>query len=165
MAVAAPVHVVDMELSPWRAVNDGVMGGISRGEMVSAGGGLRFQGALSLENNGGFASVWRSFDGDLGDARGVRLRVRGDGRRYHFRVRLDGGSDGVAWRATFNTDGSWQTVDLPFSDFVPTFRGRRVTDAGPVIPSAIRQLGFLVADGEEGAFQVDIRAIERLLSR
>ena len=42
----------------WRSVNDGVMGGLSRGSLriVAAGVGI-FEGEVSLENNGGFASV------------------------------------------------------------------------------------------------------------
>lgn len=42
----------------WQAVNDGVMGGVSDGRFkITADGTLEFFGTLSLENNGGFASV------------------------------------------------------------------------------------------------------------
>ena len=104
-----------MGLAPWRAINDGVMGGLSQGEMVAIDGGLRFQGVTSLENSGGFASVRRFVDADLGSAGSVRLEIKGDGRRYQFRLRTDDNYDGIAWRAVFDTDGSWQTIELPFS--------------------------------------------------
>jgi hypothetical protein len=42
----------------WQAVNDGVMGGVSDGRFkITDAGTLEFSGTLSLENNGGFASV------------------------------------------------------------------------------------------------------------
>ncbi len=160
--MAGPNASLDMNLGPWLAINDGVMGGISRGEMIETDDGLRFQGSLSLENNGGFASVRRPFDGELEGASGIRLHVRGDGRSYQFRIRLDNNFDGITWRNTFDTDGSRQTVDLDLEDFEPVFRGRLIADAGKLDTSRIRQLGFLLADGKAGAFQLDISAIEFL---
>ena len=54
----------------WQTVNDGVMGGRSDGRFqVNPEGNLEFFGMLSLENNGGFASV-RSLGTKLGLARG-----------------------------------------------------------------------------------------------
>jgi monofunctional biosynthetic peptidoglycan transglycosylase len=151
--------ILDMSPGPWQAINDGVMGGISSGRMEQSGDGLRFEGQLSLENNGGFASVRRPIDDDLSKATGVRLRVRGDGRTYQFRLRQDSRFDGVAWRAEFSTNGDWQTVTLTFDEFIPVFRGRRVPDAGPVVPAAIRQIGFMLADKTAGAFALEIRSV------
>jgi hypothetical protein len=151
--------ILDMSPGPWQAINDGVMGGISAGRMEQSGDGLRFEGQLSLENNGGFASVRRPIDDDLSKATGVRLRVRGDGRTYQFRLRQDSRFDGVAWRAEFSTNGDWQTVTLTFDEFIPVFRGRRVPDAGPVVPAAIRQIGFMLADKTAGAFALEIRSV------
>jgi monofunctional biosynthetic peptidoglycan transglycosylase len=136
------------------------MGGVSSGRMVAADQGLRFEGELSLENNGGFASVRRPVDADLSSSTGVRLRLRGDGRTYQFRLRLDNRWDGVAWRAEFPTTGEWQTIELPFDRFTPVFRGRRVPDAGPVVPADIRQVGFMLADKTPGPFALEIRAIK-----
>jgi len=147
---------------PWRAINDGVMGGVSSGRMVQSEDGLRFEGELSLENNGGFASVRRVIDQDLSAANRVRLQIRGDGRKYQFRLRQDGAFDGIAWRAEFSTTGDWQAVELAFSEFIPVFRGRRVPAAGPVVPASIRQVGFMLADKTAGPFALDIRSIELL---
>jgi len=151
--------VLNMSPDPWRAINDGVMGGVSSGRMVQSGENLRFEGALSLENNGGFASVRRLVDEDLSEATGIRLQVRGDGRTYQFRLRQDGRFDGVAWRAEFTTTGDWQSVDISFDDFVPVFRGRRVPQAGPVVPPAIRQIGFMLADKTPGPFALEVQSI------
>ena len=153
---------MDMNAEPWRAVNDGVMGGISAGRMVGAEDGLSFEGELSLENNGGFASVRRLVGQDLADAVRLRIEVRGDGRSYQARFRQDGRFDGVAWRALFETTGSWQTVELAFGAFEPVFRGRRVPQAGPLVAADIRQFGFMLADGKPGPFRLEIRSIEFL---
>jgi monofunctional biosynthetic peptidoglycan transglycosylase len=152
--------ILNMIPGPWQAINDGVMGGVSSGRMVQSADGLRFEGELSLENNGGFASVRRPIDNDLATATGVRLVVRGDGRTYQFRLRQDDRFDGIAWRAEFTTNSDWQTVVLPFNEFIPVFRGRRVPDAGPVEPAAIRQVGFMLADKTPGSFSLEIRSIE-----
>ena len=159
---AAILMIMVLEMNPgsWQIVNDGVMGGISSSRMVEADGVLNFEGELSLENNGGFASARRLVDADLSQAAGVRLEVRGDGRTYQFRLRQNDRFDGVAWRSEFTATAEWQTVELSFEDFVPVFRGRRVPEAGLVVPASIRQIGFLLADKTPGPFMLEIRSIE-----
>lgn len=159
-SIALMTISLDSNLQAWRAVNDGVMGGVSTGRMVKAEDTLRFEGELSLQNNGGFASVRRQVDQDLSRATMVRIQVRGDGRKYQFRIRHDGRFDGVSWRAEFTSSRDWQTLELPLDEFIPVFRGRRVPSAGPVDPSSIRQVGFLLADKQPGLFALDIRSIE-----
>ena len=146
--------------SSWQAVNDGVMGGVSAGHMIATGFGLRFEGVLSLENNGGFASVRRLLTRDLSAARGVRLSVRGDGRRYQFRLRADDHPDRIAWRIRFDTSPEWQSLQYDWADFEPVFRGRPVPQAGPMVPADIRQIGFMLADGKAGPFGLDIRSVD-----
>jgi len=145
----------------WFVVNDGVMGGMSSSDMVvTADGTGLFAGRLSLENNGGFASVRTAVRSDLTAFRGLALRVRGDGRTYEVRLRTDDRFDGIAYRAEFDTEhGEWMTVVLPFDRFVPTFRGYVPRDAPPLDPSAIGQLGLLVGDKREGAFRLEVRRI------
>ena len=150
----------DMDASAWRSINDGVMGGLSSGGMIQIEQGLRFTGEISLENNGGFSSVRRLAEQDLSGATSVRLEVRGDGREYQFRIRQDSQFDGVAWRALFTTGDQWQTVEIALDEFVPVFRGRTVAEAGPVVASRIRQIGFLLADKNDGRFALDVRRIE-----
>lgn len=151
---------IDMSVEPWRPVNDGVMGGLSAGRMVPVEKHLRFEGVLSLENKGGFASVRRLLEQDLASTESVRLHLRGDGREYQFRLRLDDRWDGIAWRAKFKTTGEGQTIDLTFTDFEPVFRGRKVSDAGFVVAARIRQIGFMLADKQAGPFGLEFRSIE-----
>ena len=68
----------------WQAVNDGVMGGASDGRFkITEEGTLDFFGTLSLENNGGFASVrTKPTDLDIETGDTLVVRVKGDGREY-----------------------------------------------------------------------------------
>lgn len=149
----------DDDAITWRVINDGVMGGMSRGDIqrTNRGTGI-FAGDLSLENNGGFASV-RAFLGarDLSRATGLEVRVRGDGRQYQLRLRTDDAFDGIAYSARFDTpDGEWTTISIAFDHFVPTFRGRLLRDVPPLDTSRIRQLAFMLADENPGPFSLEI---------
>ena len=147
----------------WQIINDGVMGGISRSEIAFTehGSGL-FQGVLSLENNGGFASVRQSGRSiDLSRYDGLQLQVTGDGRSYQLRLKTDNRFDGVSYRYRFTTKpGKQITVSAPFADFEPVFRGRIVPDALPLDPAKIEQIGFLIADQKAGPFRLEIEWIK-----
>ena len=149
----------------WIAVNDGVMGGQSRGMPRVENGELVFCGELSLANSGGFASV-RSVgrDFDLSDASVVVLRVRGDGRSYQLRLATDTRYRGVSisYGAEFQTTaGEWTESRLPLASLTPTVRGAHLR--GPPLDSSnVREIGLLIADKREGAFalKVDWIAVE-----
>ncbi|MEI6336075.1 MAG: CIA30 family protein [Methylococcaceae bacterium] len=147
----------------WLAINDGVMGGVSQSGIKPSplATGL-FSGQLSLENNGGFASIRRRADDyNLEDCMGIRLNVKGDGRTYQFRVKTDQQFDGITYRSLFTTDAQqWQTITLPFTGFCASFRGRPVPDAPALRPEHIKQLGFLLADKQPGTFCLEIDRIE-----
>lgn len=157
---SSPTRLMDMSIKPWLAVNDVVMGGLSSGGMAMLEEGLTFQGYLSLQNNGGFSSVRRATQESFAHSSGIRLTVKGDGRRYQLRLRQDRNFDGIAWRREFITDGSIQLVELPYAEFEPVYRGRTVANAGPLEPDLIRQIGFLIADKTEGAFSLSILKME-----
>ncbi|MGD2031426.1 MAG: CIA30 family protein [Gammaproteobacteria bacterium] len=147
------------ESQQWGSIDDGVMGGLSnsRLERTVEGTGL-FEGRVSLANNGGFASVRAALGPtDLSDFHGVRIRFRGDGKRYRLRFHSSAGFDGVAYQASFDTaPDEWQEVSIPFSDFRPTFRGRLLTDVEPLDTSSVQQVGLMIADRQEGPFRLEI---------
>jgi len=157
----------EADASQWTVINDGVMGGISRSDLrrTDRNTGV-FAGELSLENNGGFASVRAAIaPQDLSAFEGIEIRVRGDGRTYQLRLRTNDSFDGVAYRAFFDTrDGEWLTLVLPFADFLPTFRGRTLTDRPALDLSSIQQIAFMLADKTPGRFSLEIdhvRAVHR----
>jgi len=150
----------------WAAVDDVVMGGISRSRLEQGDGAAVFTGRLSLERGGGFASVRGPVvDADFSACAGIELRVRGDGKVYRLRLHDTGRLDGVAWQARFPTRaGEWQTLELPFPDFEASFRGRAVPDAPPLATGAIRQAGLMIAERQAGPFRLEVawaRGVER----
>lgn len=164
--VAQRKTITDFKHPPllrWTSVNDVVMGGVSDSLMqVSDDGKGVFAGHLSLENEGGFASVRAPLpENDFTGYDGIALHVKGDGMRYSFRVRTDMMFDGVVYRQEFDTVArEWMDVQLPFSDFKPSFRGRIVPDAPPLDPSRIFQVGFLISEKQEGSFRLEVKKIE-----
>lgn len=147
------------EAKRWAKVNDGVMGGLSDSELVfTPNGTALFQGNVSLKNYGGFASVRTvPFPYQLGGYEGVALRVRGDGHRYRLRFHTDPGYDGIAYQASFDTlPDEGRVVRVRFADCTPTFRGRQVPSAPPLDSRLIQQIGFMIADNQEGPFRLEI---------
>jgi len=151
----------------WDAVNDDVMGGVSQGRIVTTSDNTGiFEGRLSLENNGGFVSV-RTLIGDLflDGFKGVSIRIKGDGRRYRFRLGTAGAPEGLAYQCSFATQPDvWITIHLPFSEFEPFVRGNISPNAPPLNPSDIRRIGLMLADGHSGPFRLEIEWIKAYLS-
>lgn len=143
----------------WSAQNDNVMGGVSKGRSVIRDGVLEFTGALSLENNGGFAQVRiRNLNYDLSEKKGMKLRVLGDGRVYEFRLATDARHRGsrISYRVEFPTiAGEWTELEVRFADLVPTHHGD-VLDGPPANLSQIREMSFLLGDGKEGPFSLKV---------
>ena len=146
-------------LSEWRSVNDTVMGGISssRIEQTESGNAL-FAGTVSLDNNGGFASIrGPSMQESIAGFKGIAVRLRGDGKKYKIGLRTDEMFDGVFHQAGFlSQNGAWQEVKIPFTDFVPTYHGRRLSDDKRIEPEEIKSVSFLIADKQKGPFRLEI---------
>ena len=149
------------ELNNWVVVNDTVMGGRSNSRIFNHPRGLLFAGDLSLENNGGFASIRRIYNQvDWQDKQPLRIAVQGDGRVYQFRLRTDRNLDGVAYSVNFSTiKGEVVIYEFQPEDFVAQWRGRRVTGAAPLQFSDVRQLGFLLGDKNEGSFALLVEEV------
>ncbi len=143
---------------PWPNVDDPVMGGRSRSRMRIEDGVAVFEGLVSLENNGGFASLRsRPAEHRLEDFDGIALRIRGDGKIYGIRLRTDARYDGVSYQAKVATRaGRWSEIRLPRQMFKPVFRGRRVGGYPPLDPQEIKTFGVIISDQQEGPFRLEI---------
>jgi hypothetical protein len=150
----------------WQVVNDEVMGGTSRSQFTVANGVAVFSGVVSLENNGGFASV-RSVPTrrDLTGCDAFQLRVRGDGRRYKFTARTAGSFDAPLYQAVFATKaGEWEEHRLSMPEFVPTFRGRVLYGEPPLELANVISVGFLISEKQAGPFRIEIAWIRAVRS-
>ena len=146
-------------IAPWRAVNDGVMGGRSSGGPAFADGALVFAGTINT-NGGGFSSVRRSMvPGALSGADGIRMRVKSDGRDYRltFRTSRIWRGRNVSWQIPVPTtpDGEWAEVKVPFAQAEASVFGRPVR-AGEFDPLDVREMGIIIADGVDGDFRLGV---------
>jgi hypothetical protein len=149
----------------WHAIDDRVMGGVSRSRMRhDPAGHACFEGTVSLDRGGGFASVRAPVGAIGGDAtQGLRLLALGDGQRYRLTLVSADDTDGVVYHAPFApAAGIWSTVELPLSAFVARLRGRGVADAPPLRAGRVRQIGLLIGDRQAGPFVLALRRIEAL---
>ena len=148
----------------WVIVNDTVMGGRSESNIrwEDDSESIRFSGELSLENNGGFASIRAIMpERYFNQAKRICIKVRGDGRTYQLRARTNKNLDGIAFVKEFKTsNGEWTSLEFSMDDFTPRFRGRLIRDAGKLKPENIRQIGFMLADKIPGQFQLDIQGVK-----
>ena len=151
-------------LAGWHAIDDTVMGGISGSRIVLDPAGYAvFSGIVSFANNGGFASV-RGPVIEPGRASIIayELTVRGDRKTCKLSLRVGQEFDGVSYQARFQAPGDWTRIRLPVRDFVPSWRERSVPDAPALDPTKVRQIGFLIADRQEGPFRLEIQSIKAL---
>ena len=146
----------------WQIVNDDVMGGVSTSRFQFLANGAVLSGVVSLENNGGFASVRSSpVREDLNGCDAFVLRVRGDGRRYKLSARMDGAFDRAIYQCAFTTkSGVWEERRLPLKDFVASFRGRVLAEEPALNAAKITSVGFLISDNQAGPFQLEVAWIK-----
>lgn len=119
----------------WRMVTDGVMGGISSGELslgtIDNKPCLHLRGDVRLENNGGFIQAALDVeDTEAADAsgyHGLLLKVYGNNQEYNLHLRT--GDVWLPWqsyRASFRAPARWQTVRLPFAEFTGYRIGKKL---------------------------------------
>lgn len=148
------------DTSNWYIVNDGVMGGTSSSSFFVDGEGCgRFSGHVSLQNNGGFASVKHQFAKiPVIGFQHISLRIKGDGKRYQLRLKPATGCR-HAYISHFETNGQWQDLIFPLGDFHPTFKGREL-DLPNFESDFLEEIGFLIANKQAESFQLLIDRIE-----
>ncbi len=132
--------------SKWRLVTDGVMGGVSQGNLSADfyrnKKCLRLHGDVSTRNNGGFIQMALDLsDDDCFDASsysGVEIEVAGNDERYNLHLRtLDLEHPWQSYRAGFHAATQWETIKIPFSSLEP-YRTSKGFDG-----SRLRRIGLL----------------------
>ncbi|PIG94993.1 CIA30 family protein [Gloeocapsopsis sp. IPPAS B-1203] len=158
----------------WGAVDDVVMGGVSQSEIRFVEDTALFTGHVSTANSGGFASVrTKNFEPalNLSGYQGIKLRVRGDGKRYKCFIRIDTKWDGTAYSYSFDTvSNTGMDVCIPFADLTAVFRAKTLKDAPAIDASRIASLQLMLSkfeyDGElnprftPGGFALQVESIK-----
>lgn len=146
----------------WSSVNDDVMGGVSKGGFqLTDRGTLLFKGILSLENNGGFASIRStSKPVDISGMKALAIRAKGDGRTYWIELRVSQQMRASSYRADFPTsEGEWQDSVIPLENFKLQAFGR-LLPSEPINLEDVESLGFTIADEKAGKFELEIESIK-----
>lgn len=128
----------------WDYLADTVMGGVSTGaatrETVGSRTVLHLSGEVSTANRGGFVQMRTALPDGLPDAaRGLVLRLRGNGERYF--VHLRGRATLLPWQfwqSPFETGPDWAVVRLAWGDF--SAKGCFIP--GRLAPETIRSIGL-----------------------
>jgi monofunctional biosynthetic peptidoglycan transglycosylase len=149
----------------WNVVNDGVMGGLSKGSSTLTEDSILFTGEVSLDNNGGFSSLRSSFSNkDLASYKKVKIRYRSEGislamtlslsRRWYvpnYKMSLEG------------TKGNWKTITLNLADFEKYRIGKPMGETlDQQAQAEIIRFGFITDEKKYGAFEFEIDYIEFL---
>ncbi|CAM9927282.1 unnamed protein product [Pylaiella littoralis] len=172
----------------WQPLDDVIMGGRSSSAwQKGVGGGVleqqagktfgRWAGTLVTEGGGFCGTVVKDMPFDAMGFDGIRVRVRGDGSRYKFRLKPNTEFDNTPerqYQAAFDTvKGEWIEVDLPFESFVAVkrnyvdFNAPRVNE-GPAggkmlsLGIVLSRFGFNEYPNPKytaGAFQLDLKEI------
>lgn len=149
----------------WTTLNDPVMGGKSTSRAQFGNGGLVFSGDVSLENNGGFASVRGPVDPDTArrasGATSLRVRAVGDGKTYMLKL----GTAGQPWSyiQRFPTEaGVERDYELPIGDFEPVGQRLKPAPEAPqtLDPALISQVAVYILDKQPGPFEITVREID-----
>jgi len=146
----------ESNIQNWIVVNDGVMGGLSKGNFsVNDKGDGFFTGNVSLENNSGFSSVRYNFESKLVNSfkkLTLRLKGKGDGKQYQIRVKTRI-SDYYSYIAYIKTNGEWQTLEILFSEIIPSFRGNKL-DLPNYPGEYIEQFAILIGNKKNEDFEL-----------
>ncbi|MDI1317886.1 CIA30 family protein [Flavobacterium sp.] len=144
----------------WRIIDDGVMGGKSQGNFsIDEKGNGVFEGAVSLENNGGFSSVRYQFDKvQVTPASRICLFVKGDKKEYQFRIK-DNANSYYSYITTFKTSGEWEEIEIPLKDLYPSFRGRTL-DLPNFSSKSFEEIVFLIGNKKNENFKLILDKIE-----
>ena len=135
----------------WYVVNDGVMGGLSQGQFSREKDVAVFKGNVSTDNNGGFTMIQNQFETIKTDKfTAFKIRLKGDGKDYQFRVRSDKNQQ-HSYVYQFSTTGEWQEISVPFSSLAPRFRGRSLNMPN-FDGTKIEEIAFLIGNKKKESF-------------
>ena len=146
-------------ITSWKILNDDVMGGISTSTFkIDSEGYGAFEGEVSTENNGGFASVRYGCSVNVDKSKTIKIRLKGDGKDYQFRIKKKS-SDFESYITSFRTSGSWETVEIKLKDLYPSFRGKKM-DLPNFDGVKFEEMSFLIANKKSESFKLILDKIE-----
>ncbi|KAG0223750.1 hypothetical protein BGW42_005703 [Actinomortierella wolfii] len=166
------------DLKDWLVGCDRDIGGFSEAHIeISKEGKGRFYGNLSLDlpsNEGveksGYAGirtktkpgslfgtpVWDTLQYEF-----LQLKVKGDNRKYFVNIQTDGvvPTDLYQHRLFLKTPGEWETVLIPFKEFILTNQGFIQEEQIEMFRERVKSVGISIIDRTPGPFELHIESI------
>ncbi|MEL6821537.1 MAG: CIA30 family protein [Calditrichota bacterium] len=165
----AQVHLIDFgekkDGPNWTVINDGVMGGLSQGQMTLQEDALFFKGVISLKNNGGFSSCKGPFvRTDLSKAKKVRMRLKSNGVRFAMTLEMSRQFFLPYYKKEFQTKtDDWEIIEFDMADFFLYRMGQNMgRELNRDDLSKILRIGIITSEKKEVPFQLEIDSIEFL---
>ncbi|WP_430412197.1 CIA30 family protein [Kordia sp.] len=143
----------------WEIINDGVMGGLSKGKAFMLDDCVSFNGTVSLRNNGGFSSYKSPFyEMDLSSYTKIIVKYRSKDYTMAMTLEMD-----KRWFLPYYkrnlpaTDWKWVKAEILFSEFVKYSVGRKKsgTPTKKELEKILR-LGFVTNEKKAGDFKIEI---------
>ncbi len=152
-------NFVKTEKKYWTIVNDGVMGGLSSSEIIETEEKtLIFSGLVSLENNGGFASVRYNDNFKVNKDTKLKIKLIGDSKDYQIRIKSSRFTR-YSYTKTIQTSSDIQTIIIPLNEFSAQFRGFNI-DKENFNYNRLQEIGFLIGNKKSEKFRLEIVEIE-----
>lgn len=150
---------VETNANSWRVVDDVVMGGRSQGNFsINQEGFAVFSGAVSVENNGGFSSIRHRFaTKDMEGVSKAVLLLKGDGKKYQFRVKTKT-YDRHSYIAHFETTGELQEIEIELAEMYPSYIGWKL-DIPNYSSEQMEEIAFLISNKKAEEFRLEIHKI------
>lgn len=146
----------DSDLSNWTIVNDGVMGGVSQSDLnINSEGNAVFSGKVSLDYNGGFASVrYNTEPIDVNDYSTLVIRCKGLENQYQVRAKSSI-EERHSYIQYIDVSEEWKEIEVDMAMMYPTFRGRRLDK--PNYPKrSLSEFSILIGNKKNEEFSLEI---------
>jgi len=152
-------NATDNYASDWHVLTDKINGGLSSADMTMKKGYATFSGNISPTKYEGYALMLYNCDiENVEDYSKVILNVKGDGKKYQFRIRANY-TDKHHYVYDFQTTGEEQTLELELSQFYPEYQSVRLKE--PYFNSDdIKQVAVYLGSNSNSNFNLDIYSIE-----
>ena len=151
---------INTDIDQWYVVNDNVMGGVSNSSMVfTENETLVFKGRVSLDNNGGFASVrLNTRNLKVKEDQKLKLVIIGDSKEYQIRIKPNS-NNYYTYSRSIKTTNSKQTIIIPLNEFSAQFRGRKLNMSN-FNYEKLSEIGILIGNKKNEDFRLEIIKIE-----
>ena len=94
---------------------------------------------------------------EVSEYKAISLKLKGDQKNYQFRIKSTSGQY-YSYVNTFQTNGEWEEIRIPFDKFKPEFRGR-LLDKPNYPGDVMEEIAFLIGNKKNESFRLEIESI------